>query len=174
MWPSPYFLEIFVEEHNNIDPQPGHRNEPGDPHYEDHLETARFMVTCAREGHSPHPLIVHKKLMRNLLGFDREAGQLRRINVAVGGRRCPAWQDVAELLRDWQITVDLFPEHRDKSEEARRDWVWNRHVEFEHIHPFIDGNGRTGRLLMLNHALLLGLEPWYVKYNERYAYYARF
>jgi hypothetical protein len=169
------FLHSFVHEHNLIDPQPGHVNLPGDPHYDDHLEAAQYVVSRSKENLFVHPLVVHALLMRRLKGFKNKAGKLRKINVAVGGRVCPDYREVPLLLRDWWDRVrDTFEAQKERTEEERIAWVWNRHVEFEHIHPFEDGNGRSGRLMMLNHALLLGLEPWYVEYAKRHAYYARF
>ncbi len=48
------------------------------------------------------------------------------------------------------------------------------HVEFERIHPFIDGNGRTGRMLMWWHELKLGRTPTLIKVEERQEYYQWF
>jgi DNA phosphorothioation-dependent restriction protein DptG len=174
MWPSDYFLETFVEEHNLIDPQPGHKNEKGDPHFDDHMAAAKYVIECAKDKHIAHPLIVHQMLMRRLQGFAHTAGTYRKCNVQVGGRICPDWHDVPDRMREWQLSVEYVREQLNKPEKERREWVWNRHVDYEHIHPFEDGNGRSGRLLMMNHALLLNLHPWYVKYSERFAYYDRF
>lgn len=46
------------------------------------------------------------------------------------------------------------------------------HIEFEKIHPFIDGNGRTGRLLLIYEMISLGLLPMDIRYEERDRYYA--
>lgn len=48
------------------------------------------------------------------------------------------------------------------------------HLRFEGIHPFIDGNGRTGRLLLNLMLIKAGLLPVNVKYADRRRYYACF
>ena len=48
------------------------------------------------------------------------------------------------------------------------------HIEFEAIHPFIDGNGRTGRLLVNLELMKAGYPPIDIKYIDRFAYYKAF
>lgn len=48
------------------------------------------------------------------------------------------------------------------------------HLEFEGIHPFIDGNGRTGRLLLNFELLQNGYLPINVKFEDRRKYYEAF
>ncbi|MFI3229263.1 MAG: Fic family protein [Bacillota bacterium] len=48
------------------------------------------------------------------------------------------------------------------------------HIEFESIHPFIDGNGRCGRLLVNFELMKAGYPPINIKFADRHAYYDAF
>jgi len=90
-------------------------------------------------------LKIHKEIMSNL--EPDIAGQLRDKVVYVGGRTCPTEDLENRLLALCLVTPET-------SIQAL-DW----HIRFETIHPFFDGNGRTGRLIYYWQCKNIGVQP---------------
>ena len=84
-------------------------------------------------------------------------GQVRVVNVSVGRYRCPEGRDARFLLERLCTTLnDMTAPGVDASAFAILKAIF-AHVYFVWIHPFGDGNGRTGRLLELAILLDAGL-----------------
>lgn len=94
---------------------------------------------------------LHATLMEGVRGEDKQPGELRRTPVWVGAAGAtpdtatfvpPLPEHLPDLLSDWERFVN----------EPPRTPVLVRcalmHYQFETIHPFLDGNGRIGRLLV--------------------------
>jgi hypothetical protein len=95
-------------------------------------------------------------------------GNLRRhdIHPFPGGMKPPPWPEIPQLVDDWArsacaIGLDAapFPER-----------LARVHARFEQIHPFIDGNGRAGRLLLNLLLVRLGYPPAIIRKGERARY----
>jgi Fic family protein len=92
------------------------------------------------------------------------AGKLRNYLVRVGSYVAPDWQDVEKMvsqLIDFTNNVKINP-----VELAAR-----AHYRFEKIHPFGDGNGRIGRLLMNRILWHAGYPMLIIEKRKRRAYY---
>lgn len=119
-------------------------------------------LSCVDELSLDVVLETHRLVMCNI--WPSIAGKLRTVNVTVGGRVCPYYDQVPALLNDY-LNYMGHPELHDPTK---------LHVEFENIHPFRDGNGRVGRLIMWWHEIKCGMEPTLIKYEDRWTYYGWF
>jgi Fic family protein len=110
---------------------------------------------------------IHQLILKNI--DDENAGRYRNVNVIIAGANHVPTDHlkVPERMRqfiDWYNTdaTQLHP-----IERAARI-----HADFVGIHPFIDGNGRTSRLLMNLELMKSGFPPCVIKVEQRLAYYA--
>lgn len=93
--------------------------------------------------------------------WDKHKGSYRSqtgTEVSIGGVNAPLSIEVQSLMDQW---LENFQQRTPKQ----------NHVEFERIHPFADGNGRTGRILMWWQEMANGDEPTIIRSNEADLHY---
>jgi len=101
-----------------------------------------------------------KELKPNQRGYYRGmAGN--DVEVSVGGRHAPSYVMVEDLMRGWL-------------EDMNQMSPLIAHIRFESIHPFVDGNGRTGRMIYWYHCLKVGKVPFLYEGSKRDIYYKLF
>jgi Fic family protein len=102
-------------------------------------------------------LELHESVFRGAL---EDAGQWRRVNVRISGSKqvLPRMEKVLPMM---QTLVDDY-NRRDTLGEAVFFLAAWMHQEFESIHPFSDGNGRVGRLLVNLHFMKHSWPPIHV------------
>ena len=93
---------------------------------------------------------LHKTLMTSGRGISKAPGEFRKNQVWIGGYRAdeatfvpPPATEIADCWADLERFINDIPEETDPVIKAALT-----HVQFETIHPFMDGNGRLGRLII--------------------------
>ena len=91
-------------------------------------------------------------------------GGYKKMLNEVGGMDTALPEEVADKMKT------LIKEYNDKKEKTFED-ILDFHVKFERIHPFQDGNGRVGRLIMFKECLKYNIVPFIIEDNLKLFYY---
>lgn len=91
-------------------------------------------------------------------------GEYKRLPNEVGGVDTALPEEVAGRIKA------LLEAYNAKSKKTLDD-ILDFHVKFERIHPFQDGNGRVGRLLMFKECLKYNIVPFIIEDNLKLFYY---
>ena len=93
------------------------------------------------------------------------AGRFRDYLVRVGTHLASDWQDVENLMKE---VIEFINKNKKMNPVELAGRV---HYQFEKIHPFGDGNGRIGRLLMNSILWYNGYPMLIIEYKKRKSYY---
>ncbi|XP_065357670.1 protein adenylyltransferase Fic [Calliphora vicina] len=110
-------------------------------------------------------LDIHRRVLGHVDPI--EGGEFRRTQVYVGGHVPPGPGDLSILMRhfeNWLNSDQVLSLHPIKHAALA-------HYKLVHIHPFIDGNGRTSRLLMNTLLMRAGYPPVIIPKQQRHKYY---
>lgn len=107
---------------------------------------------------------LHYLILKNI--NNREAGKYRDVNVRItGASHIPPnplqLKDLINDILDYHLKSNIHP--------VEKAAIF--HADFVGIHPFIDGNGRTGRLLLNLMLMIEGYQPIIIDVKDRARYY---
>ena len=91
-------------------------------------------------------------------------GNYKKVPNEVGGMETALPEEVANKMKK------LLSEYNNKEEKNFED-ILDFHVKFERIHPFQDGNGRVGRLIMFKECLKYNIVPFIIEDDLKMFYY---
>jgi Fic family protein len=132
---------------------------------------AKNLYRAIRETLSPAPTEITEEWMRKINGIVCDAqGEYRASDIFIGNAARavyypPNFLEVPALMQKYIEEADVF---------GGADFfgmitgVAKRHIQFERIHPFRDGNGRTGRIIMNQTLMNNGALPVAISHTSKY------
>ncbi len=122
------------------------------------------MLETAHDSLTQELILEYHAILKNGRGASAESSGFKLVPNAVDGMMTAAPEEVnAELAR----LLKMYDDKQDKTYETLAAF----HVSFETIHPFQDGNGRIGRMILFKECLANGLEPFIVLDDRKDSYY---
>lgn len=134
-----------------------------------HKEAFDFVCTLVAENKPLTESLVKQIHSLVLADKPQDRGIYRRVPVRILGANHvpPQPYSIAPLMEK------LLYEYNDDTADIVTKLA-KFHIDFEAIHPFIDGNGRTGRLIVNLELMKAGYPPIDIKYTDRHRYYDAF
>ena len=134
-----------------------------------HRDAFLYVVSLVRDKVPVSERIICEIHSLVLMDRPEDKGVYRRIPVKIMGAHHEPPQPYLVPVQMERLFSDLSKDKRHTIETAALF-----HLNFEGIHPFIDGNGRTGRLILTLMLMQAGYPPIDVKFVDRRKYYACF
>ncbi len=134
-----------------------------------HKDAFYFVLDLVKENAKLSESIIKQIHSLVLSDKPRDKGVYRKVPVRIMGAQ---HQPVQPYLIEPKMTELLKTFENDTRNVAEKLAFF--HIQFEGIHPFIDGNGRTGRLLVNLELMKAGYPPIDIKFTDRLKYYSAF
>lgn len=165
--PTKKQIEEFLRESNAIE------QVYSEAYFNASLRAWKFLVKQKKISESVI-LETHKILMEPSVILEEWKGAFRIFPVYIGGKMASRWENIPIRLDEWYASMNI--KQADENTAEGKEWYAKTdHVEYEHIHPFADGNGRTGRMFMNWWRIKNGLPLLIIHQGEeQYEYYKWF
>jgi Fic family protein len=133
-----------------------------------HFSCFDYMLDIAHEPLSEEHIKRFHRILKTNTSDSKKSwfriGEYKMIPNVVGGRETSLPSDVPSDMRK------LIDKYR-RIESISLNDIIDFHYRFESIHPFQDGNGRVGRLIMFKECLAYGIVPFIIEDDHKFFYY---
>ena len=158
----------YIFETNTLDAPDGSVNVDDILETVNHFRCIDYVIDEARRPLSESMIKELHRILKTGTADSRKnwfaVGEYKRLPNEVGGRETTAPEEVAKKMKE------LLLEYRSRSSVSLDDLL-DFHHRFESIHPFQDGNGRVGRLILLKECLRNGIVPFIIEDDMKMFYY---
>jgi len=158
----------YIFETNTIDVENGSINVDDVIETANHFRIVSLIIDNAKSTLTQEFIKKLHLLLKNGTSDSRKdwfaVGDYKKLPNEVGGMNTTLPEEVPEKMKE------LLDEYNAKEEKSLDD-VLDFHVKFEKIHPFQDGNGRVGRLIMFKECLKYNIIPFIIEDDLKMFYY---
>ena len=158
----------YIFETNTIDVENGSINVDDVIETANHFRIVSLIIDNAKSTLTQEFIKKLHLLLKNGTSDSRKdwfaVGDYKKLPNEVGGMNTTLPEEVSEKMKE------LLDEYNAKEEKSLDD-VLDFHVKFEKIHPFQDGNGRVGRLIMFKECLKYNIIPFIIEDDLKMFYY---
>jgi len=130
-----------------------------------------FLIKSAQDKRKIDNMLIkeiHSLIMDNLIYNKGEFKKTQNMIVGATFETTQPYQ-VPTVLKDWYDNLEYCILNA-KSKDEKLGHILAHHIRFEKIHPFSDGNGRTGRALIFYSCIEQGLTPFVVNKDSKDKY----
>ena len=158
----------YIFETNTIDVENGSLNVDDVIETANHFRIVSLIIDNAKSTLTQEFIKKLHLLLKNGTSDSRKdwfaVGGYKKFPNEVGGMNTTLPEEVPEKMKE------LLNEYNVKEEKSLED-ILDFHVKFEKIHPFQDGNGRVGRLIMFKECLKYNIIPFIIEDDLKMFYY---
>ncbi len=154
--------------HNNTLLASGQMNIDDIIEMKNQLSMFDYMLDIAKEPLTEQIIKKFHKILKTNTSDEKKdwfnVGEYKKLANTVGGKDTTNPEDVAEEMKK------LLQKYNEKKDVKIEDII-QFHFEFERIHPFQDGNGRVGRMVMFKECLKHSITPFIIQNDIKQYYY---
>lgn len=133
-----------------------------------HFQCFDYMIDCAKDNLSEEFIKTTHKILKTNTSDSRlswfNVGEYKAKKNMVGDMETTSPENVGREIRN------LLNEYN-KKQDISFDDILDFHVKFERIHPFQDGNGRVGRIILFKECLKHNIVPFIIEDDLKMFYY---